>query len=301
VTLLVNEALEAIVAEDPYDSDAWSVLEDWLLEHDDPRAAILRAEDQDEARTRLLPLLLGEGHEELASTYLDWRGGYVVDAILLYGDCQRVFDLLARAPASTLLTSLAITASWPDLQRVAPEIELQPFARSLRQLQLSSDELGQLPASVLDGLPRVQTLLLERLRFAGATPAFSRLKTLSVVVHGAEVVDLLEHRLSQLEVLRLDFRKLDPSVRVPFAELAPLWNLASAPVLEHLIVYDEPVSVKELLGVLAHSPLTARLRTLKLGDRPCEPTALLGYGTAFHHLASLHLPDEPRRFHNQPF
>jgi len=305
VKLLVNEALEAVVAEDPDDTDCWSVLEDWLLEQEDPRAAILRAENQDDARAQLLPLLLGDDCDELVqSAKLFWRGGYVSDAMLLYGDCPRTFDLLAAAPAATLLTSLALTASFPDLRRVAPLIELAPFARSLRQLQLSSDELGQLSASMLEGLPRLATLLLERVVFTGGTrelQVFSRLKTLSVVVHGNEVVDLLGLRFWQLEVLRLDFRKIDPSVRVPFDELEPLWNRVSAPNLEHLILYDEPVSVKGLLGVLAQSPLTARLKTLKLGEQPCDPAALLGYGTAFHHLESLCLPDEPRRFHNQPF
>jgi hypothetical protein len=103
-----------------------------------------------------------------------------------------------------------------------------------------------------------------------------------------------------LRTLRLDFRNLEASVRVP--ELAPLWEGEITPRLEHLIVRDrEPITTKVLLGVLASSELTSRLRELVLGDHVVEPTALLGFGTAFHHLAKLSLPDDPRRFHNQPF
>jgi hypothetical protein len=89
---------------------------------------------------------------------------------------------------------------------------------------------------------------------------------------------------------------------VPIHELAPLWDGEITPRLQHLIVRDrEPVTAKVLLGILAASELTPRLRELKLGDIACEPAALLGFGTAFHHLEKLSLPDDVRRFHNQPF
>jgi uncharacterized protein (TIGR02996 family) len=40
--LLENPELERAIAEDPYDEERWIVLEDWLLEQDDPRAILVR-------------------------------------------------------------------------------------------------------------------------------------------------------------------------------------------------------------------------------------------------------------------
>src|SRR5512140_169893 len=75
--LLTNRGLEDQIAEDPFDDSRWSVLDDWLLENEDPRAEIVRVEQaHDAARIdheyrRLHRALLGPRHRTLAKYLLD--------------------------------------------------------------------------------------------------------------------------------------------------------------------------------------------------------------------------------------
>src|SRR5436305_9639107 len=85
----LDPTLEAMIREDPFDDARWMVLEDWLLEEDDPRAQIVLFEKEGDrtaaaaARDRLLPDLLGTDTLRFSG---HWRAGFVQEARLVVVD-----------------------------------------------------------------------------------------------------------------------------------------------------------------------------------------------------------------------
>jgi uncharacterized protein (TIGR02996 family) len=144
--LVFDEALERAIADDPDDDDAWSVLEDWILQRDDPRAEFTRLAkagldvETAVARAAVLPLLLGDNHAMLAYILQDtarWRAGYIVECA--YFEQRRNQNQNAQtfyaAPATRLLRTLKLELIHPN--RVRDHVALvdrSPCARTLRRL-----------------------------------------------------------------------------------------------------------------------------------------------------------------------
>ncbi len=139
--------LEQIVAEDPYDNDRWSVLEDWLLQHeDDPRSELVdlakqrQVAEEAQARGEYLPLLLGKRHTAISRALIKplWRGGYLVECgIAPQRAPTSVVEALLAAPATRLLRELSVIAT----PRALPElcsVFVQTPSSALRRLELAS-------------------------------------------------------------------------------------------------------------------------------------------------------------------
>lgn len=144
--LLHNEELEALVREaDEGDDAPWTVLEDWLLEHEDPRAEILQLEksanqrgDAAQARGRLLPLLLGS--TALERQRCEWRAGFALDCDLVMParGADALLEAFAKAPAMRLLRTLTVRGDVVDVPAVLAAIAGAPFARGLRTLSITA-------------------------------------------------------------------------------------------------------------------------------------------------------------------
>lgn len=263
--LQAHPGLEEVIAEDPYDDGRWSVLEDWLLERDDPRAALVTARDPSAARAAMLPLLLGPRHADLADALwkLEWRGGYLRECYFAPQPAPKLalFDELLRAPAAALVRRLTIKgAGVEEVDRLAAA----PCARSLCTLELSTITSYTAPpiaASTLAQLRRLEELVLDGYAIAGE---------------------------ATLRVTRLDWRpRRDVAWRAVLGALR-------LPALRALSIETAEPGSRALLDVLAELPLAASLETLAIGPdataRPGGPEMLRArYPGAFARLRELAL------------
>lgn len=299
-----NAALEAAVAEDPFDGGAWMVLEDWLLEIDDPRAAIVRAEQLGRARSptrdeslqiydRLMTQLLGQRHAAITNALEDpaWRAGYLLSTRFNpkahHGE---LFAHLLASPAATLLRSLELCViAGGDLAPMLEQLGRAACAKSLRELAITALQPIQyvaLESSTLAPL-RLQRLAVKGepldVSYAPVLAHLRRLELLTDVGFG-----LLGHALTELRTLVLDVRALEKNrwnsdqcaIRLP--ELGALLSRSSAPQLENLhVINARPPTIKALVDELATSELLPQLRTLDFGGERVAGSTL---GAAFAHL-----------------
>jgi uncharacterized protein (TIGR02996 family) len=310
-TLQANASLEAAVAEDPFDGSAWMVLEDWLLEVEDPRAAIVRAEqigrarkqarrsDIGEAYDRLIAQLLGQRHAAITKALEDaaWRAGYLLSA--RFNPKTHHGELLAgllASPAAPLLRSLELCVlAGGDLAPMLEQLGRAACAKSLRELAITS--LQPSTPVALDGIT-LAPLRLERLAVKGEpldvsyAPVLAHLRRLELLSDVG--FELLSHALTELRTLVLDVRALEKSrwnsdqCAIRLTELELLLAGTSAPQLENLhVAHARAPTIKSLVDELATSKLIGQLRTLDFGGQRVDPSTL---GAAFAHLELLRLP-----------
>ena len=277
-----RDELEALVREDPYDEGRWQVLEDFLLETEDPRAEIVRGAEAPLA-------LLGPREAELAPKLsVRWRAGYLVEAELDATKAPELVAALVESPAS-LLRALAVT--FDDAGAVAPAIDAikaSPCAASLRALTVTGTWRYANAEAVIDvdGLPLRRLFALGRPMQIELGTARAQLHSLFATPPDTEDLDeLLAAELPNLRDLGIAVAQLDLLAR---PALEPLLSGIRAPLLRQLQLRGaRPLVVKSVLARLASSALLPRLRDLVLGDARVSPASL---GHAFAHLDTAAVP-----------
>jgi hypothetical protein len=287
------ERLEQLVADDPYDEAAWLVLEDYLLQHDDPRAEIYRAADQDAERSACIASLLGAEHARLLAALPEqaWRGAFlrecrfapeVLHVLLL--------ELLLDAPATRLMRSLTVTTAGSQ-RALLIRLGESPLARCLHHVGFELVD-GTRP----DGTPfRPRTpVVIEDAMFA----AFARLRRLALrgpCLHTSEpssLAGLRELELvprdekrddfasalcrrdwPELEVLRVDVCGLDRADGIVHELASSLTD--RIPRLRRLAVRGLDLSgARDAIACLAATSTAAQLEELDLGPERADPASL---------------------------
>ncbi|MDQ3364144.1 MAG: hypothetical protein M3680_01770 [Myxococcota bacterium] len=314
--LRANDALEDAVAEDPYDEDRWSILEDWLLQEEtDPRAAIIlleqvgKVEEAARARDALLGALLGTRHEALTETLfaLRWRAGYLREchfAELNGVNPTKLFEALATARAASLLRALVLSVHHKSVPAISVRLAAARFTRSLRRLTLAGwGEVPLIEAQFLAPLRRLRDLELRGM-YVQCTPehelASVRSLTLSVTPYDHRELPrvLAATRFASVDELVFDVGSLAGAPADLQHVLAPR---VLEPLLDGTVVAQTRRleirgaslrrAVHPLLEILAKSPLLATLTELSLGEAPAAAAALRRrFNAAYDGLTTLTLP-----------
>jgi uncharacterized protein (TIGR02996 family) len=266
-TLAFDEDLERAVAEDPYDDAAWAVLEDWVLQQDDPRAEIVRLGkanqrgDEAEARGTALPLLYGSKHEALSHAVVVpvWRAGYLVEC--QYHQPTRsvepTFAGFFGSPAARLLRSIDLHLDrLRHLTIVMPVLARSPCARSLRKLVVHPvrvDDLAVVDAAALAALTRLETLAIHpQMAQVQGRATHRSLNSLLVRVDSPAALEgwcaQTLPALRQLHVILVG----RPSPKLG-AALAPLLAGTMAPALESLAISCHRDAVERIEDLLEAS------------------------------------------------
>jgi uncharacterized protein (TIGR02996 family) len=317
-----NIELEAHIRAAPFDEARWAVLEDWLLEQDDPRAELIRLEksgargDAAQERGRLAPLLLGQKVTALHHQHGVWRAGYALECSLHVPKRkgEELVDAFIKAPATRLLRSLTLEGAMGDFRRHLEVLGLGPFVKGLRSLTLELGEWEPPSAGIeLDGKLLAAFTNLERLVIRGAAPPLvdiGRLPMLQRFEHRPTHDDmdalLAEDAFPRLKELVLDLELVGneayardgseaPALSVD--ELRPLLDRKTAPLLETLaFLRVRDATIATTLRALVGSALLPQLRSLAFGWAEVAPEVLRAdYGRAFDHLATFTLPTAPVR------
>jgi uncharacterized protein (TIGR02996 family) len=302
--LRANLELEDVIADDPDDEQRWLVLEDWLLEQDDPLAELVQLEktasegDAALARGKLLPRLLGHGHAAIAAALRqpDWRAGLLCECGFEVppGKGIDLFWSFLRAPAARLLRRLTVVIEHAvHMVHICTSITDAACARTVRRLELSartrSSLSSELAAGVLAPLRGLEVLLIEnpgiRVTEIGRLP---RLKTLMLPYDQDHALRwFVDEHLPALTSLALQLEDLPADTDLPRI-LRPLLAGKTAPVLDTLAIQCDPEVGRALVDTLRASPLLSQLRVLALGTEAVIPQRVPGFG----HLQTLLLPDE---------
>ena len=147
--LRYEPALEAMIAEDPYDDARWMVLADWILTQDDARANIVRFEqsrrsrDASETWGQFPIALFGGAHEAALLTEplatAEWHAGHVRACQLRLDEryAGEVLAALAIAPATRLVRDLQLDCASADIFAAAlAALAQMPCRAVLRRLIL---------------------------------------------------------------------------------------------------------------------------------------------------------------------
>jgi hypothetical protein len=196
-------ALEDALAEEPFDESRWIVLEDWLLQREDPRAQLVILEkqggDTTQALRELAPLLLGDRHQALVEQLYvcDWRAGFLRECQYVGGpESLRSF---LEAPASSLLRSFTLTAH-SGIDRTVGAFVQRRCVRSLRRLTLSSwnhdGSDRRIACAGLEGMVQLRHLILRTVMVQPA-PTLPKLHELTLAPMRTSVVALCD-QLAQI-------------------------------------------------------------------------------------------------------
>jgi uncharacterized protein (TIGR02996 family) len=272
--IIIGEEVERAVVEDPYDEDAWAVLEDWILQQEDPRAELVRLAkanergDEAQARGAALPQLLGPKHAALAHAFYPatWRAGYIVEC--RYTEPARNADAVSesfyRSPAMRLVRKLDLYVD--GLARFAAQLPLiatSPCARSLRHLGVeSARDAEHTPIGHLEALSNLVSLRIhapQSLLESGPPPA---LRELSIALATPEsIATWCRATFPLLTTLHLRFMARPELARA----LAPLLERAMAPALHSLVIHVRSRECADAVRTLVEpSPLRAQLRVLAI-------------------------------------
>lgn len=200
MTLHSYAALEDAIAEDPFDEARWIVLEDWLLERNDPRAQLVILEKQGadtrDALDKLAPQLLGPDHAALDERLYvrDWRAGFLRECQYTGGP-EHLRSFLA-APASGLLRAFTVTAEHAVVDQCVDALFEQRCVRSLQQLTLSSWNHDGSDVEIMGGglwgMNQLRHLILRTVMVKEA-PVLPRLHALTLAPMRAAVNALSAH------------------------------------------------------------------------------------------------------------
>lgn len=277
------------------DEATWQVLEDWLLETNDPRAQLVRLEkagvDATAAYADLAPLLLGPLAGVL--TGRGWRAGYARAARAVLGAGDLVEYTLAATPALALVRELELEVrGGGEGALLASATASAAFGAQLEALSL--DYLGE-DADTLDAAVLTPLIGLERLRLGGAaltvipSPSLTTIRELDLGLSPRAVVELLRAgRFDELRTLTVRTGTLLYPWHDAFESLL---EGACAPRLESLRLDASPTPASiDFLRDLSRSPLAARLRTLTFAGTSCSPESLRRLGRSLANLTELAFP-----------
>lgn len=196
--------LEDALAEEPFDEERWIVLEDWLLECEDPRADLVILEKRGaDTKRRLRGLarrLLGTKHATIVQKVYqcDWRAGFLREC--QYTGGPDPLSSFLEAPASSLLRAFMLTASPSDIDHAVGTFVNKACVRSLRRLTLSSwnhdGSDHRIACAGLENMVQLRHLILRSVMLAAA-PALPRLHALTLAPMRTGVVALAD-QISQI-------------------------------------------------------------------------------------------------------
>lgn len=245
--------LDAMVAADPYDDDAWTVFEDALLEHDDLRAPLVRLEQAKRSTVKAIAergkQLLGPSHRALLPRLRGsrWRAGYLQDLRFAATDTKELEQVarLLASPAARLVRSIEVKPRHiATVGAIVRMLAGSPCVRSLRRLAFAK------PQTVFGGITielgtSLAPFTLDHVSIATSrtelayTPNLARLQTLRFPLGRLDVSALfVERGFPELRELQLLGAKLDPTYdpQVFARELATTLVPRVAPKLEVLRV-----------------------------------------------------------------
>jgi hypothetical protein len=240
------------------------VLEDWLLERDDPRAALVTLEKQgkstaDELR-RLARKLLGPQHRTLYERLYarDWRAGFLRECQYT-GDAEMLAQFLAT-PASSLLRAFTLTTHLDPIDRDVGVFAGAICTRSLRVLTLSSWNHDGSDATVacagIGQMRQLRHLVLRSVNLA-RPPALPHLHALTLAPMRTAVASLAGQLDAAAWPTITDLTYEAPDMLGAELGLTPLRRLCSAetfPALARLTITGIPAAerdrARDVIGTL---------------------------------------------------
>lgn len=293
--LLENPELERAIAEDPYDEERWIVLEDWLLEQDDPRAILVRlekagrVEGATRARRRLYPQLFGDDIGR--SLYrMNWRAGYLRECTYAGGDVAHL-RTLSQAPAATLLRAIKLSLGSDGTRDAFAVLATAVFRTTLADLTVSNVDAGvpRVAPAALVHFTRLRRLALRgayltdgeaevgRVRQLVLAPTRSDLEHLEPMVKAATFPDVDE--------LLVDLSHFaEPSL--PRAAQLSLFAGRFAPRLARFELRNGDARLaRDVIDAIANSSLLPQLTAVNLGPIDGHMTLRARHGDRFDHVA----------------
>lgn len=249
------------------DDASWQVLEDWLLETNDPRARLVRLEKAHRstalALVELAPLLLGPHAADIEAH--EWRAGFARRAIIRTSD-------LEDAPALAFVRDVTLRFD------AAPTHGVSALGSQVESLAIEFRRAGPIDASMLGSLAQLTRLRvrgpLEHIDHLACVPS---LESLELEVPTRAVAETIRRNpLSHLRRLTI----ATGTLLYPWTGVFDrLFDGTSAPNLEELHLDAAPTSGNlDFLRDLAQSRLGARLRRLSLAGTECSPQMLQRFG-----------------------
>ncbi|MBS1122069.1 MAG: hypothetical protein H6Q90_4297 [Deltaproteobacteria bacterium] len=321
------DALEARIADDPADAEAWMVYADLLQKLGDPLGeliALQRAAEAERAASptgkrgtaelavrkyfaKHAPALLGalarfvKDVRESSAPPLFWRSGMIARVQLDGGPGPSdpgpavIVDEVLRHPSGRLLGELAVkTDTAAEARAVIAALErARPTA--LRELELYvRDDLGDLDG-LWSALPRLRVLSITARTFELGkldVPTVRRARFLGLVVSPRCMQSIAQAPWPVLQRLELRLGSRFGKLPAAFEDLAPLLHRTDMPALTHLKIRGAAFA-GSICRALLTSPLAAQLEVLDLSHGAVNPrdAALLGQSKGrFARLQELWLP-----------
>jgi len=298
-----NADLEAIVAADPFDENAWSVLEDWILETGDPRAAVVLAErakeDAKPAYSKVRKRLLSDHPQWVLIknrlSISSWRAGYITRLWWKDGEDHELetelyADFLAT-PAARLVRETTVTIE-PLIDRWLELLAEAPAGRSLRDLTIGFyDRYGirdrTFSGSVIAPF-NLTSLTTTWSTILTSSPELARLHEL----HVAHTAAMYNERL--FDMVFTELRELEMKAST-YGTLDAILDGKAVPRLKVLRLHDPYDELPNHVEALRTSELLPQLEAIHFGCDPItgetervEPGSILG--KEFSHLSVLTVP-----------
>lgn len=303
-------ALEAAIARDPDDAQAYAVYGDWLQKHGDPRGELIALQQATGPKAaaavgkhlalhaqRLLgplaPLVRDVRVPDAAPLF--WKHGFIRRAELASTKGKPLDDSVAQLfahPSAKFLVELAVRAYEP--REAAAILALLPDApATLRELDLfARAQLGRIT------LPPMN---LERLALAArgyelasdfAMPTVKRARFLAQSMTSGAVEAIGKAPWPVLERLEIRFCRAGGATEADFHDVRPLLLRTDMPALTHLKLRGAPFAGAIVRTLLA-APLSRQLHVLDFsgGDfSPLDLQQLAAHANNFPQLRELWLP-----------
>ncbi len=268
-------ALEDALAEEPFDEARWIVLEDWLLERDDPRAALITLEKQGRPTAAVLeqlaPELLGPDHALLDQVLYqrDWRAGFLREC--QYTGAAELLRAFLAAPASSLLRAFTLTSHLAPIASTIAAFAGARCTRSLRVLALSSwNHDGSDAALACPGLGELRQLRHLVLRSVNLTrpPVLPHFHALTLAPMRTAVTALAGQLATTVWPSITDLAYHAPDMLGHELGITPLRALVAPepfPALARLTITGVPPAERELSRAVLGERCAARGIELALG------------------------------------
>lgn len=322
---VLNPALEAAIARDPDDLDAYAVYGDWLAEHGDPRGELIATQlaaasgDAEMKRAALRVFakyretFVGKLGSMIAADAFTWRAGFIERAVLSFdrllieggarvaSSLAEVVAALLAHPSGRFLRELVIKANdrnaWNQWTGSQKDVVAALATRrlDLRRLQLGDVAYGAANIGKIDALwpvlgDTVELVVQGDVSFGDVdAPALQSLRLWPLPMRKKLARELLEAKWPSLRSLELHLGNSATHVTREVITLLFRQDLA----LAHLGILACSQG-DTLLDVLSRAPLLKRLETLSLrqariSERGLRP--LLVHADRFAHLAQIDLTD----------
>lgn len=297
-----NPDLEARIAANLDDRDAYLVYGDWLSERGDPRGELIALQakpNPDEATKEREKALLAANREawlgELAKLdpkkdlHVTWRWGFI-DGVRIgppledYDtssvDFPDVYAKLVKLPGIQFLRDLTFGAkdyddyptSWSDCieamqeHGVPPSLQRLAFSRG-GYWDISSTELGDL-APLYPQLSKLQELSVElgSMDFGEMNlPALKKLEIITGGLSGENLASIADARWPALETLSICIGETgnDYGCTVEMSDIEPILAAENLPKVKHLGLANSSLE-DEIAKALVKSRILPRLETLDL-------------------------------------